>query len=87
MAAVRSLALGLSGLLLILATAVPTATAAPSPVEVYSCFNGGTTVVVFGDPVVTCLQAVDIEKCPWGDVAITVAGVPVRECEWGPPPP
>lgn len=81
----RALVASLALLLLLLAAAP--AQAQPSPVGIYPCFNGGTTVVVAGKTLLTCFQGAEVERCMDGGVFVRVAGVILSDCSWGPPPP
>jgi hypothetical protein len=83
----RSLLL-LSAVALTLVVLAPSAAARPLPVETYPCFNGGTTVVVNGQTLLTCFEAVEVQPCPNGGGAeVRVAGQVVwSQCDYGPPP-
>ncbi len=83
----RAILASLALLLMLLALA-PSAAAQPSPIGIYPCFNGGTTVVVAGHTVAECVEAVRVERCVSGGVAyVEVAGVVLSQCRFGPPPP
>ena len=79
----------LSTLAVALALLAPSAVARPSPVGLYPCFNGGTTVVVNGETVLTCFQGVEVTRCTANTgVEVRVMGeVVYTQCRFGPPPP
>ena len=83
------LVLLLSTLAVAVALLAPGAAARPMPVELYPCFNGGTTVVVNGEVVLTCFEAVEVTTCTANTgVEVRVAGeVVFTQCRFGPPPP
>ena len=79
----------LTTLAALVALLAPSAAARPMPVEAYPCFNGGTTVVVNGEVLLTCFEAVEVTPCVSGSgVEVRVAGQVVwTQCRFGPPPP